>query len=440
MRLSHVNPSLLAVVAEGFLSRLSFGIIGFALPLYALHLGMSLTAIGFLVSLNVATEMALKPVMGSRADRFGLKRSLSFAIGLRSLVGFLLALSWSPWQLYGIRMVHGAAESLRDPSVNAIIAERADKKAVASAFAWYATAKNVAASVGKAVAGILLTVTLGNYALVFLIAFLLSALPLYAVVRYVNEEGVNDHAAGKLLVAIPAAVDTTGARSSADSRGTWVSILPFVGMGALISGTAAMVSNLFPILATKYAGLSEAEAGIIYAVSTCVIIFAGPLFGWLSDNVSRRLVLMVRSIANTLSSLIYIVAPSFAGVATAKVVDDMGKAAFRPAWGALMTHISSFDRARRARTMGYLGLGENVGEVAGPFLAGFLWHTWGVTVVLVVRAGLAVVTEVYAMCLPTSQEKLEEDRSAAHRAEKPGSPADGRGATGQPAEDLEAKP
>ena len=68
------------------------------------------------------------------------------------------------------------------------------------------------------------------------------------------------------------------------------------------AGTAEMLNGLFPILATEYAGLSPAQAGIVYAVSTLATIFSGPVFGWLSDNVSRKLVLMVRGAANTLSS------------------------------------------------------------------------------------------------------------------------------------------
>ena len=38
-----------AVVAEGFVNRLGFGIVTFALPLYALELGMSITEIGLLI-------------------------------------------------------------------------------------------------------------------------------------------------------------------------------------------------------------------------------------------------------------------------------------------------------------------------------------------------------------------------------------------------------
>lgn len=395
---SQIDPALLAVVAEGFLSRLSFGIIGFALPLYAHHLGMSLSAIGLLVSLNTAVEIALKPVMAPAADRFGLKRSLSLAIGLRSFVGLLLAMVSLPWQLFAIRMLHGASESMRDPTVSAIIAERGGKKAVASAFAWYTTAKNVAGSIGKATAGILLTMTSSNYPVVFLVGFALSAFPLYVVVRFVTETR-GDEPASARAPHLPSSAPPPHSPPVPPQPAGRPRIIPFFGLGVLVSGTAAMLSNLFPILATQYAGLSEAETGIVYAISTAVIIGAGPLFGWLSDNVSRKLVLAIRSIANTVSSLLYMISPSFAGVATAKVVDDMGKAAFRPAWGALMAEVSSYDRSKRTRTIGYMSLGENLGEVSGPMLTGFLWHTWGITVVLITRAVLAVFTELYALLL-----------------------------------------
>src|SRR5207249_7599216 len=118
--------------------------------------------------------------------------------------------------------------------------------------------------------------------------------------------------------------------------------------------------------------------------------------GWLSDNVSRKLVLAVRGVANLLSSVLYVVAPTFAGVAVAKIADDMGKAAFRPAWGSLMAEVSSFDRRNRARIMSWMSMGEDAGGVLAPILAGFLWGTWGITALMGVRVLLAIATEIYA--------------------------------------------
>ena len=78
--------------AEGFLSRLSFGVISFALPIFAYkRLGLSLTQTGFLFSLNLIAEQLFKPLMGWVADRAGLKRTLTVAIALRSVVPLALA-------------------------------------------------------------------------------------------------------------------------------------------------------------------------------------------------------------------------------------------------------------------------------------------------------------------------------------------------------------
>ena len=61
------------------MSRLSFGIVGFALPLYAYELGMSLAQLGMLASFNTVVSLALKPIMGRVADRIGYRRGLLWA-------------------------------------------------------------------------------------------------------------------------------------------------------------------------------------------------------------------------------------------------------------------------------------------------------------------------------------------------------------------------
>src|SRR5213596_2920100 len=171
------NPALLTIVAEGFLSRLSFGLISFALPLYAYRLGMKLSEIGVLASINLIVALALKPAMGAVADRFGLKRSFAAATSLRSVVSLALAFVTAPWQLLAVRSVYGVSQSLRDPALNALLAEHGGQKKIAAAFGWYSTAKSVGGSLGSAMAGIILGLTASNYSLVFIVAFVLSILP-----------------------------------------------------------------------------------------------------------------------------------------------------------------------------------------------------------------------------------------------------------------------
>ena len=386
---ARVDPILLAIVGEGLFSRLAFGILGFALPLYARKLGLSLAQIGVLLSLNSVVAIGLKPALGWTADRFGPKRTLVVAVALRSLVSLLLVFSSAPWQLFAIRSLHGVSMALRDPAASVLLAEPKEGKGVASAFAWYQTAKTVAGSLSKAFAGILLGLAGARYPVLFLIAFALSALPLGVVLRYVKE--------------LPPARFSPGSDASAQDVAPPATVrapvLAVAGLGFLVAGSAEMLAGLFPVLATEYAGLSTAQTGLLYAASTSVAVVAAPVFGWLSDNVSRKLVLTVRGVANTVSSVLYLASPTLAGIGIARCVDDLGTAAFRPAWGALMRDVSRLDRRNRARTMSWLGMGEDAGGVLGPMLAGFLWNGWGIGALMITRMLLAVTSEIYAFAV-----------------------------------------
>ncbi|MBL8186726.1 MAG: MFS transporter, partial [Acidobacteria bacterium] len=347
-----ISPSLLALLAEGFLTRLSSGVIGFALPLFAYRkLGLSLAESGALLAMNVAAEQLFKPLMGWAADRIGLKRAYTLAIAGRSLAALAYALSGSAWQVYSARFLHGVAESLREPSVNALIAENAKAKSVASTFAWYNTAKQTASAIGKTASGFLLAMMADNFSAVFLLAFALSILPIIVVALYVREPQSsiasttgNTGSTGKNKDGLEILPRDPSVRGNSNPTPTGVSVFSYAVLGFLISCTAQMIANLFPVLATEYAHLTEAQTGLIYAVTVAVVIVAGPAFGWFADNVSRKLALTVRGLANTISSALFFFTPTFPGLAAGSVIDAAGKAAFRPAWGSLMARVSGFDR------------------------------------------------------------------------------------------------
>lgn len=386
-----------ALVLEGLFARLSFGLVSFTLPLYARHLGFTLSEIGVLVALNTGVSLAMKPLMGALADRVGTKKTLLAGIGLRSVVAGMLGFVSAPWHLYAVRGVHGLSMSLRDPSVNTLLAEEGGDKQVASAFAWYQTAKSMAGQLSKSAAGMVLAMTASDYRTVFLIAFALSILPGLVVSLYVKRR--------RPAPAAPHLTLVTGEPPAPPPASRRPNVVPFMGLGFLVRGTADMVDGFVPIIATEYAGLTPGQTGLVYAVASAVLVMSGPMFGWLADHVSSGAVLSVRAAANTVSSVVYAMAPGLAGVLTAKTLDDMGKAAYRPAWGALMARVSSADPSSRARTMSWLTVGEDLGAVLAPVVAGMVWTAWGLPVVMAARAGMALLTEAYTFGV-TRQSRL----------------------------------
>ena len=384
------------VVAEGFLSRLAFGMISFSLPLYAHRLGMSIENIGVLLATNTAVAILLKPLMGTVIDRIGVRTSYIVAVGLRTVVVLSLVFAQTPLHLFLVRGLHGVAISLRDPSSSTILAALGGKKAVAQRFSWYQTVKTVAGSAGGFSAGILLTALAGDHAFVFAVSAILSGLPMLLVLfglRGPQVAGLTRKPEKKTPVPV-------------ELRRL---IRPYALLGAAMNGTAYLMANLLPLLSVSYMGLSEAAASSLYVFST-MMSFSGPLWGWLADRVSLKLVLGVRAIGNVFSSLVWLLFPSYAGLVVGKVADDAGKAAFRPAWGAVMAKVAALDPVRRTRTLAIMSTAEDAGEFGAPILAGFIWTTFGLPAVLVVRLCAGTATEIYSWWL-ASHMKIDDDRS-----------------------------
>ena len=386
------NPTIAAIAAEGFLTRLGFGMVGFALPLFALHLGMSLAEVGGLYALHGVTVLAVKPLMGWAADRFGRKRTLVFAVAMRCVVGFLFIFAALQWHLWAIRVLQGVMTAARDPSASALIAVHGNRKTMASAFAWYYTARDLGHSLGAAAAGLAIAAT-GNYQIVFACAFLTSCVALVSVMRFVREAPAEEP--GK-TAHVPAAPEPLVARSF---RETYLPLLPHFGFGLMVALTAEMMRGVFPIIAVQYGHLTVAQAGIAASASSIAILGAGPAFAWISDHIHRGAGLTARSIANGTSSLLYIFWPGFAGFVTGRILDDAGKAAFRPSWGATLAEIADAHPERRARVMAFLDLSWNLGEIAGPLLAGLLMAAFSIPVMLGLRVALSIGTELYAVAL-----------------------------------------
>jgi MFS family permease len=386
---------LATLAAEGFLTRLGFGIVSFTLPLYALSIGMNVLDIGLLGTIRTVSVVTVKPVMGRLALRWGVKPVYLLAIAGRSLTGILFALSLTPVHLYVVRTLHGSAVAARDPAAATMLAKHARRDSLAASFAWYTTAKDVGGALGYSVAGFTIVLAHRNYRLPFLVAVVTSGLAWLLAARWLpgsikpkreppeaapgpdvggNQAGHRRERAGVVLKR---------------SRG----LLPISAFGAMVAGTAQMLYGFFPVLAVHYAHLSEAQTGAILTLSAVVLMVGGPAFGQLSDRVSRRLVLMLRALANAASSLVYLMAPSLGGIAAGRLLDDAGKSAFRPTWGALMA--SADGRARSPSEIADLDTAYSLGEAGGPLLAGWLWHSFGLAPMLLTRVALALATELY---------------------------------------------
>lgn len=370
-----------AVVAEGFVNRLGFGIVTFALPLYALELGMSIAEIGLLVSAKAVLQPAVKPLVGWAVDRWGTRKGYLAAVGFRFLAAVALLLAATPAALFGVRLLQGLASAASDPVSISVLAKGRGERTARRFSAVYA-ARDIGKVAAGAVAGGLLALT-GSFTPLWVVVVVLAAIPLWVVWGFVHE-----------LPDRPTAAPVDDLPQEAERILRSPRLRAIAALGLLGGLTATMTHALFQVYAAEVAGLSAGQIGLVYSLSVGALLVVGPLAGWAGDRYGHSTLASVRGAANGVSSLVYLFAPTFAGMLAGRLVDEGGKAAFRPTWGSLLASASRRARDRGGRTVAGLDAWLSVGEALGPVLAGLLWDFAGVIWFLVVRAVLGVGTEL----------------------------------------------
>lgn len=401
MRARSARLALATVLAEGFLGRLTFGMVSFAMPLYAHQLGLSLSMIGFLVSIRTLCVLPLKPVAGWLADHIGVRRVYMLGTLARTLSAVVLLFAGGFAGLMAVRLLQGASAAGRDVASLGVIARDAAGR-VGTAYGSYASAKHIGGVAGAGLAGLIIAASGGTYQRLFVIVLVMSLLPMAAAWFGLREEPHNasDEQTEPGIAGSDAVEDRTQTGVGGRVAGTLSLLRELSGpasVGMLVATSAYMVHGLFPILATQYAGLSAAQAGLIYSFSAAFFLIGGPLFGYLIDRYGRIFGLAWRSAANVGSSIMYVAFPGFVGLAAARFFDDSGKGAFRPAWASTMASISSRDPKSSGRRLGLLDTSQTVGEAIGPALATVLWQTGGIFALFGVRIVIAVVAEIMAL-------------------------------------------
>lgn len=181
----------------------------------------------------------------------------------------------------------------------------------------------------------------------------------------------------------------------------------FALMGALLTAPAYMVTGeFFTILAVKLEVTPGALGWIKLIAETLVPLLFGPFFGWLADRVGTGKVIALRSVSNLVTSALFWITPWFAGTAllglmigVARGIDEIGKAAFKPTWGAIAAKVSSFNLANRSRTMGIMEGGVDASDLTFPVLAGLLLQYLSLGPLMLIRGALAIIAEIYVVIL-----------------------------------------
>jgi MFS family permease len=148
-------------------------------------------------------------------------------------------------------------------------------------------------------------------------------------------------------------------------------------------------------------GGSHLEAGLFLGFLTYASAISAPITGAIGDRYGKRRVLIVASMAITVFSLLYAVAPSYQLILALVLIHGVF-------WSGLLSSSSSYmldivPQSRRAEGMGYAGLASILGVAVAPWIGLWIFDHGGWRLLCFEAAALNIIMMVIAWRLPADR-------------------------------------
>src|SRR5205807_4964717 len=381
--------AFIAIVFASLLSRLGYQMERTpVLPIFAADLGAMPELIGMIVAASTITGVFFKLPSGALSDVLGRKRMMVLGALFFAAPPFLYPFVHDPWSLLALRFVHGFATAIFSPVASAYVANLSEA-ARGARLGWFSSANDIGATAGPLVGGFVLYFT-ASYPVTYLTVGALGVLT-FIVVLLLPEV---DHTAAQEAKAF-------AARAAEFQQGVaevfkTPPIIVAAGIEAVMYlGYGAFVGFL-PIYA-KQVGLNDAEIAIALGTQLVVAMVAKPITGRVSDRVGRIPVIVIGLLLCAIALPLIFRSESVSTFVLAAPLLGLGVGAVTPVTNALIADLASARRLGAA--MGVFGTIWDVGEAAGPMIAGFLIGGLGYAGTFDVLAAITAAVTVGVMAL-----------------------------------------
>ncbi len=156
-------------------------------------------------------------------------------------------------------------------------------------------------------------------------------------------------------------------------------------------------------------GGSQLEAGLFLGFLTYASAMSAPITGAIADRLGKRRVLIVASLAITVFSLLYAIAPSYQIMLGLVLVHGVF-------WSSLLSSSSSYvldivPKSRRAEGLGYSGFASVLGVAVAPWIGLWMFDHGGWRLLCFEAAALNAVMAAIAWSLPPDRRHAAPPRS-----------------------------
>ncbi|MDD5466708.1 MAG: MFS transporter [Anaerolineales bacterium] len=182
-------------------------------------------------------------------------------------------------------------------------------------------------------------------------------------------------------------------------------------MFALVLANIAgqMSPMLMPIYLTQL-GASISQVGLVFTLTSVVILALQVMGGWISDNIGRLRAIAIGSIGGILGFVALLLAPTWQWMLVALAIYQIPFSLVGPSAPAFIAENSTEEN--RGKVYGLTGTIYQITGVIGPALGGLLAGMWGFKRMLLVAAMFYTVAAGLRIWMATAVRSPEEKQAA----------------------------
>lgn len=381
--------AFIAILVASVLARLGYQMARSpVLPTFAADLGALPELVGIVVAASTVTGVLFKLPAGALSDVLGRKRMMVLGALFFALPPFLYPFVHDPWSLLALRFIHGFATAIFSPVASAYVASLAEKGRGAR-LGWFSSANDIGATAGPLMGGFVLYFT-ASYSATYLMVGALGVLTFIAVLLLPDAD----------RTAAPEA-KTFAARAAEFRQGIaevfrTPPILVAAGIEAVMYLGYGAFLGFLPIYA-KSVALNDAEIAIVLGAQLVVAMVAKPITGRVSDRVGRIPVIVIGLLLCAAALPLIFRSETLTAFLLVAPLLGLGVGAVTPVTNALIADLASARRLGAA--MGVFGTIWDIGEAAGPMIAGFLIGGLGYATTFDILAAMTAAVTLGLMAL-----------------------------------------
>jgi MFS transporter, DHA1 family, multidrug resistance protein len=340
---------------------LSFGILGFALPIYAKQMGASALDIGGMISIFAVMITIARPLVGWGIDHFGRKRFLVVSFLFYAIAMGLFAVAQNVTMLYLARFVQGMGSSLLWIPAYTVATELSQHD-------WGRAVGSVDMSTNRggffgSFIGFGLMLIVNPFELAWQISFAVYGL-MTLIASYLIWRGVPETRTTWEL-------DQTAEKSHLDRP----RLSRLMAIVLLTSTSTAMISPLLMIFLQDKFTTDVGELAKAFLPAAIAYAYLPGYMGGLSDRFGRTPLMAIGLLGAGLVSLLMPLMTSLVMLSGLWLLEAVGFSTAAPAEGALVADLTG--KNVRGTGYGLYTLASGLGLILGPLLGGWLYDTAG---------------------------------------------------------------